>query len=66
MRQIEQGEFGDHHGDFAKLVTAQDFAGHFGVNVHTGTTMLRVNVGGIDYYWSKRTGKYDGSGRSMA
>lgn len=63
-RQIELGGFGDHHGEFAKTVTAQQFAEHFGVEVHEGAQYC-VTVEGIDYYWSTRTGIYDGRGRGV-
>ena len=63
-RQIELGEFGDHHGDLAHTMTAAEFAARFGVEV-IRCVQDCVTVKGIDYYWSATTGRYDGWGRGM-
>lgn len=58
-------------GEFALLsveagrTTAKEFASRHGVSVHRGV-QDRVTVDGVDYYWSGRTGKYDGWGRGVA
>ena len=63
-RQIELGEFGDHYGEFARTVSAEQFADYFGTTVCVGPQLM-VTIDGIDYYWSAKSRKYDGWGRVM-
>ncbi len=63
FRQAREGEFAL-LSDEAKTTTADLFAAKHDTVVRRGP-QLCVTVGGCDYYWSAKTGRYDGWGRSM-
>jgi hypothetical protein len=63
FRQAREGEFALLSAE-AKALTADQFAAKHGVCVVSGV-QDRVTVDWCDYYWSHRTGKFDGWGRSL-
>jgi len=63
FRQAREGEFAL-LADEARTMTADEFARRHDATVREGPQRC-VTVGGCDYYWSAKTGRYDGWGRAV-
>jgi len=63
FRQVREGEFAC-LADEAATMTAAQFAAKYDATVRTGPQNC-VTVQGCDYYWSGKTGKFDGWGKAL-